>query len=61
MLLLVVWIIAVMGFIAYKEKPDRDENDIVKRMIREAEYHKRHPEVKRSVKYMNAGYYQRGL
>ena len=61
MLLLVIWIAAVMGFIAYKEKPDRDENDIVKRMIWEAEYHKRHPEVKRSVKYMNAGYYQRGL
>ena len=58
MLLLVIWIVAVMGFIAYKEKPDRDENDIVKRMIREAEYHERHPEVKRSVKYMNAGYFQ---
>ena len=59
MLLLVVWIITAMCFIAHKERPDRDENDIVKRMIREAEYHKRHPEAKRSVKYMNAGY--RGL
>lgn len=58
MLLLVVWIVAVMGFVAHKERPDRDENDAVKRMIREAEYHRRHPEVKRSVKYMNAGYYR---
>ncbi len=57
MLLLVIWVAAVMGFIVYKEKPDRDENDTVKRMIREARYHERHPEVKRSVKYMNAGYF----
>ena len=59
MLLLVVWIALVMGFVAYKEKPDRDDNDNIKRMVKEAKYHERHPEVKRSVKYMNAGY--RGL
>ena len=58
MLLLVVWIAAVMGFVAYKERPERDEDDTVKRLIKEADYHKRHPEVKRSVKYMNAGYYR---
>ena len=58
MLLLIVWIAAVMGFVAYKERPDRDEDDNIKRMLKEAEYHARHPEVKRSVKYMNAGYFQ---
>ena len=58
MLLLVVWISLVMGFITYKEKPDRDDNDNIKRMVKEAKYHERHPEVKRSVKYMNAGYFQ---
>ena len=58
MLLLVVWIALVMGFVAYKERPERDEDDTVKRLIKEADYHKRHPEVKRSVKYMNAGYYR---
>ena len=58
MLLLVVWIAAVMTFVAYKEKPDRDEDDNIKRMIKKAKYHERHPEVKRSVKYMNAGYFQ---
>ena len=58
MLLLIVWIAAVMTFVAYKEKPDRDDNDNIKRMVKEAKYHERHPEVKRSVKYMNAGYFQ---
>ena len=58
MLLLVVWIAAVMGFVAYKERPERDEDDTVKRLIKDAKYHQRHPEVKRSVKYMNAGYYR---
>ena len=53
MLLLVVWIAAVMTFVAYKERPDRDENDSIKRMIKQAQYHERHPEEKRSVRYMN--------
>ena len=58
MLLLILWTAAVMGFVAYKERPYRDEDDNIKRMLKEAEYHARHPEVKRSVKYMNAGYFQ---
>ena len=58
MLLLILWTIAVMGFVAYKERPERDEDVNIKRMLKEAKYHERHPEVKRSVKYMNAGYFQ---
>ena len=57
MLLLVVWIALVMGFVAYKERPDRDENIRVKQMIQKARYHERHPEPKRSTRYMNAGYF----
>lgn len=58
MLLLIVWIVAVMTFVAYKERPTKDEDSNIKRMLKEAKYHERHPEVKRSVKYMNAGYFQ---
>jgi len=59
MLLLMIWIIAVMGYFVYKEQPDREENDAVRQMIREARRHASHPDLKRSVKYMNAGYFQR--
>lgn len=57
MILLILWIAAVMGIVAWKERPRRDENDLVKQMIREARNHERHPETKRSVRYMRAGYF----
>lgn len=57
MLILVLWIVCVMGFLAHMENPKRDINREIKHMIREARYHEAHPETKRSVKYMNAGYY----
>ena len=57
MILLILWIAVVMGLLAHLEKPDRDENIRVKQMIREARYHERHPEPKRSTRYMNAGYF----
>ena len=56
MILLVLWIVCVLGFVAYMETPNKDTEREIKQMIREARYHEAHPEMKRSVKYMTAGY-----
>lgn len=57
MLILVLLVAVEFGVLAYLENPNRGTNYQIKQMIREARYHETHPETKRSVKYMNAGYF----
>ncbi len=57
MVFLLLFILIDMCLVAHFEHREEKGFADVNRMIQEAKYHEAHPEQKRSVKYMTAGYY----
>ena len=57
MLFLVLLFFLLIGFVEHMERLEYSTDEVVSKLLKEAKYREKHLEVKRSVKYMNAGYF----